>query len=319
MTKGGKPRCVGRACGPAIKNMYPGAAIRYTEAQCERACEDGSTLCKICKGRENAYAAGTNTKKQFHGLLGGPMTPYSHIVGSEWNLSTRAKNAAAVAKKAATEAKKAIDEEAKASKGAAKLFAEAETEAAKALAAATKERKAAEAAAEKERKATEKAVADAKKAEIAAKRAATATRKAKTAATASKKLSEVVEKKVDPFLERLSGRLGWAQIGHRPYLPSALLPYSSSNGVKGREGRRASSASGRRTSSGTRRNRAASKIAQFYRSTRRRTSSSRRTPPRVNVSITRPSMGVTGGGAGGSNNNWNTLLGNNGDNYGLAL
>ena len=279
MTAGGKPRCVGRACGPAIKNMYPGAAVRYTEAQCKTACEEGSALCKTCKGYEAAFMVGENTKKKFHGSLGGPMTPYSHIVGSEWNLSTKAKDAA---KAAAT----AMKDEAKAMKAAVNIFSEAESAAAAVAKAAEKERKDAA-------KGLREAEADAKKREAEAKRAGTAAAKAAKAATQMEKKAAVTEKRVSTFEDQLSGRLGWAQIGHRPYLPSALLPYSSSNGVKGYQARpgsaRRTSSGARRTSSGARRNtRGRFTSSGSRRNTRGRfTSSSAAAPARRSSSMRR--------------------------------
>jgi hypothetical protein len=127
---------------------------RYTEAQCERACEEGSNLCKLCKKYEEAYMSADPNPKlrmaavRFHGRKGGPIPAESHIIGSAWAAAQNAKNAeraakvagaaaagggggeakaaAAVAKKAAAVAKVAADEAMKAGEKALKAVSNSE-------------------------------------------------------------------------------------------------------------------------------------------------------------------------------------------------
>jgi hypothetical protein len=97
------PQCIGRDCGPAI--LEAGKAMRLTEAQCDRACAEGSNLCTICEGREIADMKSLPAGKRWHGRIGGPIPPGSHIVGSQWNIDTAKKEALAAAKKATEAAK----------------------------------------------------------------------------------------------------------------------------------------------------------------------------------------------------------------------
>ena len=105
-------KCVGRLCDPKNKHKYEGApegaAFRYTEKQCARACEEGSNLCKICNKHEQTYM--NKPSHFFSGRMGGPLTAESHIVGSKWNIDMRAKEAVRVAVKAAKAAKAAEKE-----------------------------------------------------------------------------------------------------------------------------------------------------------------------------------------------------------------
>ncbi len=259
LTAGGKPRCIGRVCGPPIKALYPGAKDRFPEDQCKRACAEGSSQCETCLANEALYMAGTNTKKRYHGVIGGPITPYSHIIGSEWNLTTREKNAAKAAKAAAADEKKATTM-------AVKIFAEAESAAAAVAKAATKERKEAEAAAKAAATEAKREAAELKKREAEERRATAVAARTEKAAAAAAAAAKETERRMGAFGDQLSGRLGWAQIGHRPFLPTALLPYSSSNGTKGYQARPGSA---RRTSSArrssARRSNAAKAIQRAFR------------------------------------------------------
>jgi colicin import membrane protein len=88
--------CIGRVCGPAMKEE--GRAIRYAEARCAAACAEGSDLCKKCMGYETKYMAGEGPLK-FHGRMGQANLPAeSHIFGSAWNVAARAKEDARAAK-----------------------------------------------------------------------------------------------------------------------------------------------------------------------------------------------------------------------------
>ena len=155
-----KSKCVGRLCDPKSKHLYEGAPegakFRYTEKQCERACEEGSNLCKICNKHEQAYM--NKPSHFFSGRMGGPLTAESHIVGSKWNVDLRAKEAAKVAAAAGGAGAPA------AAKAAAKVAKEAEKEAAAAVRAATM-------AAKKQATELKKAAAATARAEAAAARA----------------------------------------------------------------------------------------------------------------------------------------------------
>ena len=62
------------------------------EGPCTTVCAKNSNLCNICLKREEKYILGINTTK-WHGRIGGPIAPESHIVGSQWNETNRAKTA----------------------------------------------------------------------------------------------------------------------------------------------------------------------------------------------------------------------------------
>jgi hypothetical protein len=210
-TKDGKSRCIGRKCGEKMTiEGYP--TFRYSAAQCERACEAGSNMCKLCKKQEREAEEGKSGA--FHGRIGGPIPNWSHIAGSAWNLADRAKvdakraaaagggaeakEAAAAAKKAEAAAKEverqakkeaaaaeaARKAEEKARKTEAKAQKEVEAAVAKAAKEAEKARKEAEAAIAKAAKEAEKAqkerMAEEKKAATQAKKAATAAARAST-------------------------------------------------------------------------------------------------------------------------------------------
>ena len=115
------PQCVGRQCGEKVQ--VQGAVTRYTAAQCKRACENGSNLCGLCRGHEEADMSGQPiAKSKWHGRVGGPLPSASHIEGSKWNAVMREKEAARAAKAAVVEASsevKAAAASAKAAKAAA--------------------------------------------------------------------------------------------------------------------------------------------------------------------------------------------------------
>lgn len=158
----GKPRCIGRTCGPNIREE--GRAIRYMSAQCKRACEAGSNLCGKCI----EYQAKGPTTKQWHGRYGmiGNLPAYSHIRGSEWNLTTRAKEDAKAAAASAKVAAAGTEAEAKAADVAETEAAAAAKATEKAEAAAAKATAKAEAAAAKARRKTERIEKAAKKEEL---------------------------------------------------------------------------------------------------------------------------------------------------------
>ncbi len=153
-------RCVGRKCGVAFKPQ-PFSTARYQESTCDRACAEGSHLCKMCVIAEQKHLIGAN-KGTWHGIMGGPLMAKSHIAGSEWAMAENAKNAARLAREAAGAAAAA------GGGGDAKVAAKAAT-------AAEREAKKAKAAAAKVEVAQKKAATEAKKAQAAA---AAATRKA---------------------------------------------------------------------------------------------------------------------------------------------
>ena len=80
LTAKGAPRCVGLKCGSPVKEA--GRAARYKHVQCEKACEAGSDLCRLCTGH-----AATG---KLHGRYGKKAEAWSHTIGSEWNAKTRA-------------------------------------------------------------------------------------------------------------------------------------------------------------------------------------------------------------------------------------
>jgi len=182
--------------------MEGSTAARYSEAVCKRACAEGSDLCKICQGHEEANMGGKPGK--WHGRMGGPIPAASHIVGSEWNIRKRVEEAATAAKKAASAVKtvkatatKATKAEVSAVTTLATVAEKAEEEAAKATRVAavasrkeSAERHKIETAENKLRRITLKA---GKEAAAAARKRITASRKATVAAT---KASQAAEKAV---------------------------------------------------------------------------------------------------------------------------
>jgi hypothetical protein len=188
----GKPRCIGLKCGPEVPGTKP---KRYTAVQCDKACAEGSNLCVACMRQEAANLANTGSMK-FHGRFGAPPVAWSHIVGSEWNLALKAKEAGAtagtkksVAKRAvsaATEAAVATNaaEAAVAGAGAPPAAKEAVKKAKATLAEAVKEVKEAEAeAVAVVEKALVKATRAAKKAEREASAARRTARRSSSNAT----------------------------------------------------------------------------------------------------------------------------------------
>ena len=91
-------RCTSRRCGESYHPNGPGTAARYTEKQCIRYCPPGSTsaLCSTCEGQ-------VGNPKVWHGVMGGPLPPYSHIRSeghplTNWNAATQAKEQAKAAR-----------------------------------------------------------------------------------------------------------------------------------------------------------------------------------------------------------------------------
>jgi multidrug efflux pump subunit AcrA (membrane-fusion protein) len=87
-------RCTSRRCVDPSHPNGPGTAARYSEAQCKRYCPPGSAspLCGTCEGQ-------VGNPKLWHGVMGGPLPPYSHIrlpghPLTNWNVRTRAKEQA---------------------------------------------------------------------------------------------------------------------------------------------------------------------------------------------------------------------------------
>jgi hypothetical protein len=115
-------RCTGRRCGPEMKIPEdPSGPYRYPPVQCKEECDADSELCKTCMKWKAQYDAGKQDK--WHGYIHGEIPAKSHTLGSEWNLTLRAKyaekmakaamgesNAAPKAKKAAKKALEAVAE-----------------------------------------------------------------------------------------------------------------------------------------------------------------------------------------------------------------
>lgn len=167
------PTCVGRLCGDKFQ-YAPDTVFRYTEKQCKRACAEGSDLCKICEKHEEANMAGNSTK--WHGRMGAPLPPKSHVEGSDWNIQLRLKEAAKAAKALGT-----VNEVEKAEKKAAAALKVAATEERKAEVALRKE--------EAARKRASHAVAKAEKALV---RKTKKNRKTSTSRSKSRKSSSSV-------------------------------------------------------------------------------------------------------------------------------
>jgi hypothetical protein len=99
-------RCTSRRCVNPSNPNGPGTAARYTEAQCVRYCPPGSTsgLCGTCEGQ-------VGNPKLWHGVMGGPLPPYSHIrlpghPLTNWNAATQAKEQGRTAKATKSQAPK---------------------------------------------------------------------------------------------------------------------------------------------------------------------------------------------------------------------
>jgi hypothetical protein len=181
------------------------------EAECKRACVEGSDLCKICQGHEELNMGGKPDK--WHGRIGGPLPAASHIVGSEWNIRKRVEEAATAAKKASAAVKTVKATTAKATKAEVSAVAtlasvaeKAEEEAAKATRVAavaarkeSAERHKIEAAEHKLRRITLKA---GKEAAAAARKRITASRKATVAATKASQAAEKATKVATSVVRR---------------------------------------------------------------------------------------------------------------------
>ena len=191
--------------------MEGSTAARYSEAVCKRACAEGSDLCKICQGHEEANMGGKPGK--WHGRMGGPIPAASHIVGSEWNIRKRVEEAATAAKKAAAAVKtvkatatKATKAEVSAVTTLATVAEKAEEEAAKAtrVAAVASRKESAEqhkidTAEKKLRRITLKA---GKEAAAAARKRITSSRKATVAATKASQAAEKATKVAATIVRR---------------------------------------------------------------------------------------------------------------------
>lgn len=223
-------KCVGRQCGPKYE-MEGSTAARYSEAVCKRACAEGSDLCKICQGHEEANMGGKPGK--WHGRMGGPIPAASHIVGSEWNIRKRVEEAATAAKKAAAAVKtvkatatKATKAEVSAVTTLATVAEKAEEEAAKAtrVAAVASRKESAEqhkidTAEKKLRRITLKA---GKEAAAAARKRITSSRKATVAATKASQAAEKATKVAATIVRRRK------TTQKKPSMPSASSPKRAS-------------------------------------------------------------------------------------------
>jgi hypothetical protein len=263
MTEKGKPRCHGRACGTKVEGL-PGKVARYEEAQCARACEEGSNFCKVCFPRFLQSEAGV-APNTWHGRMGGPLPPRSLIVGGPRNMELRAKAAAAeaaVAEKAEAAARKAAEKAEKAAVTVAKTVRKAETEAERAA-------KAAETAAVK---AAEKAIKEAMKTAAAAeKRAATEMKKQEREAVAAAKKAATEARKAEAAAKRATTRKATAGKGRRK-----TARKSSSNSSSG-----SSNSSSNSSSSGSsRRSTASRRSTSSRKSAVRRSTASRRSSNR---------------------------------------
>lgn len=97
--KSKRVQCIGRVCGDTYYPI-PGVSkfLRAREAQCERACAEGSNLCKICLKHEEKAMEGT--EGVWHGRIGQPIPADSRIEGSAFALEQNLADAAREAKKA---------------------------------------------------------------------------------------------------------------------------------------------------------------------------------------------------------------------------
>jgi len=168
-----KTQCVGRKCGEKyLPGGEEGRFYRYKEDRCKAMCAEDANLCKACEGIQTKYMMGdAKGVSLWHGKVGEPLPPKSHIEGSEWNAESRVKEDARFAKLAAKTATAAASETVAvgtkvtaAAKAAEKAAAEAEKAAVKAKKEAEKAAADAEKAAAKAARDAEKAAADAEKA-----------------------------------------------------------------------------------------------------------------------------------------------------------
>jgi hypothetical protein len=80
-------RCMGRRPDYELHDDRRWKPFVLAASQCRDSPVAGSDLCKTCKARE---AKGT-AEDRWHGRISGPITPDSHIAGSEWFLSGKPK------------------------------------------------------------------------------------------------------------------------------------------------------------------------------------------------------------------------------------
>ena len=92
--------CIARTHAGVARLITDGRKIPFkvlNEARCARECEIESNLCTLCKKYEESYLIGENQKKskKWHGRIGGPIAPQSHIEGSQKikEINAQAKNA----------------------------------------------------------------------------------------------------------------------------------------------------------------------------------------------------------------------------------
>jgi hypothetical protein len=166
--------CLGRRLGPdgGDKDWFPAV---YIEAQCDKKPVAGSTLCKTCQGRKDAfnYWSGVGIKiksnslaGQWNGLITEAPPPWCHMLGTAWAEKVKWRGDAAVdlsdtsstseSGSASSRGRARLTPEVRAAREAEKA---AEKEARAAAKAAAKEARAAEKAAEKEARAAAKAAA----------------------------------------------------------------------------------------------------------------------------------------------------------------
>jgi hypothetical protein len=245
-----KFRCIGRKCGDEIREE--GRAIRYVEAQCKEMCATDASLCGKCIDLQTKYMMGAN-KGKYHGIMGEPLLPKSHIRGSAWNIETRKKEDAKL-RKIASETEEAVEEvgaTATAAAASSKVaLTAANSAAAKAETAAkkTKEKEAAKAAKE----AAKAAKAAAKEAEKAAADAEKAKKKAtKEAAGDMKELLTALSGAANAYIGAPT-RKRRATAGRKVAARRATIRKGrkSSSSNRSRTARRRASSNRRRTASG---------------------------------------------------------------------
>lgn len=101
-SRGKKDRiqCIGRVCGDTYYPI-PGVSrfLRAREAQCDRACAEGSNLCKICLKHEAKAMEGV--EGVWHGRIGQQIPEDSRIEGSAFATAQDLANAASLEARAA--------------------------------------------------------------------------------------------------------------------------------------------------------------------------------------------------------------------------
>lgn len=74
---------------PAVTGLKE---YRLVGKRCAAPCAKNSNLCLSCILEEEKYMLGESyTQPTWHGRIDGPLPPYSHIEGSEWNKKLRTK------------------------------------------------------------------------------------------------------------------------------------------------------------------------------------------------------------------------------------